>query len=95
MKYSACVFYQNCFNAMLFSGDTSGSSDCEICGVHCNDVANMLQRHIFQFPPVKDNVVCVSSGRLQVLFTVNVREKKCDLCCCLLNRGCLLNMGSA
>ena len=48
-----------------YAGNTSGSSDCEIYGVRCNDVANMLQRHIFQFPPVRDTADCVSSGRLR------------------------------
>ena len=40
-------------------GCTSGSSDGEIYGVRCKDVANMLRRHIFQLPPVRDTADCV------------------------------------
>ena len=68
VKYSACVFYQNFVSVLGYfnSGDTrTSSSDCEIYGVRCNDVATILQRHIFQFPPVRDTADCVSSGRLR------------------------------
>ena len=41
------------------------SADCEIYDVRCNDVANMLKRHIFQFPLVRDTGDYVSSGRLR------------------------------
>ena len=50
---------------LIISGDTSGSYDCEIYGVRCNDVANMLRRHMFQFPPVRDTADCASSDRLR------------------------------
>ena len=32
--------------------------------------ANMLQRHILQFPPVRETVDCVSSGRLREVETI-------------------------
>ena len=50
---------------LSYIGNTSGSSGCEIYGVRCNDVANMSQRHIFQFPPMRETTDCVSSGRLR------------------------------
>lgn len=42
------------------------SSDCEIC-LCCNNMANILQRHVFQFPgrDTADMVEYVSSGRLR------------------------------
>ena len=50
------------------SGDTSGSSDCEMY-----DMANMLQRQIFQFPPGRERlqqILCgqvVACGRLKTI----------------------------
>ena len=55
-------FYQ------AISGDTSGSSGYEILLNTASAVtmwANMLQRHILQFPPVRETADCVSSGRLR------------------------------
>ena len=40
---------------------------------------------------VSASTVFVETG----IFTVNVGENKRDLRCCLLNKECLLNMGSA
>ena len=54
-----------CLRLSLLGHRTFGSSNCVIYGIRCNDVANMLQRHIFQFPTVGDTADSVSSCRLQ------------------------------
>ena len=53
-------------------------ADMCIYGVRCIDVTNMLQRHIFQFPSVRDSVDCVSSGRLREVKN-NKKLKKSSL----------------
>ena len=55
VHYSACVnCYHYCFNAKLFQETVPVAPAVRFYyGVRCNDVANMLQRHILQCPPVK------------------------------------------
>ena len=65
-----CVDFINCFNAKLFWETLPVAPTVRFYGVLCNDVANMLQRHIFQFPPVRDTADCVSSGRLRDVKTI-------------------------
>ena len=56
------VYFINCFNAKLYQETLPVAMDCEIDGVRCHDVTNMLQRRIFQFPPV---IIVVAYGRLK------------------------------
>ena len=64
------VYVINCFNAKLFRETFSVSPAVRFeYSVRCHAVgqyarANMLQRHILQFSPVRETVDCVSSGRL-------------------------------
>ena len=60
------IFFSVHYQAIL--RDTSGSSGYEMLLNTASAVtmwANMLQRHILQFPPVRETADCVSSGRLR------------------------------
>ena len=69
--YSACVIYQlfQCLihAVRLFRETLPVAPTVRFTSTVMHDMANMLQRQIFQFPPGRDTADFVSSGRLREL----------------------------
>ena len=61
------------------SGATFGNSDCEIY-VCCNDMPNMLQRHILEFLSGIETAECVKwYGRLKTIGNLKLSSQKWSL----------------